>query len=78
MDMKEVTSSTIHSVGHDPERNVLRVRFHNGGTYEYENVDAKLHESFVGAKSVGAFHGAHLKDAKKYPFKRLDKKDDKK
>ena len=51
--MKQVDSSTIHSVGHDPIRNVLTVRFNGGAIYEYDGVTDQLHQELMNAPSIG-------------------------
>jgi hypothetical protein len=72
MEMKEVSSSQIHSVGHDPETNTLRIRFKDrthkngvivpGSTYEYDGVPAEVHAGLLAAESVGAHFGTHIRN----------------
>ena len=54
------------------EDGVLRVRFHNGGIYEYANVDEDLYNKLVTAASVGKAFAEHIKANKdKYPFTKI-------
>lgn len=67
MEMKEVKSSQIHSIGHDPETNTLAIRFHGkngpGGLYHYPNCTAEQFTAFHGCESKGKFFGS-FKNAK--------------
>lgn len=52
-----VNSSTILSVGHDPETNEMEVSFKSGKTYNFRNVSAQQFENFRLAPSPGKhFH----------------------
>lgn len=58
VELKPVKSSNIESVGHDPAKNELIVRFRgtrpeNDRTYHYEGVDAAKHAALIGAESIG-------------------------
>jgi hypothetical protein len=61
MKMKNVSSMTIESVGHNPDTNTLRVRFRNGVEYDYANVNAEQHAAFIGAESVGSHFHSNIK-----------------
>lgn len=76
--MIPVTSSQIHSIGHDPETNTLQIRFpdrtngHPGNLYQYANVDAKLFDLFRNAESIGSFFIQRIKrNTHQYPFTRI-------
>lgn len=57
MKMSSVTSSNIHSIGHDPETSELHVKFKSGATHAYSGVSAAEHAALIGAESVGShFH----------------------
>ena len=52
-----VNSSSLASVGHDPETNTLEIEFKNGGVYRYAGVSAEDHAALIGSSSIGAhFH----------------------
>jgi hypothetical protein len=72
MERKEVTSTSIKSVGYDPKAQVLEVEFKpKGRLYQYSNVPAKEYEALLKAESKGRYFNRYLKDF--YPTKRLDK-----
>ena len=54
-----VESSSIESVGY--EKNVLEVRFHNGGLYQYFDVPEDLLVMLMQADSKGAFFNRHIR-----------------
>ncbi|WP_042298977.1 KTSC domain-containing protein [Paraburkholderia kururiensis] len=75
--MQEVESSQIHSIGHDPARNVLAIRFRSkrgqGSLYEYRNVTEATFEAFRTAESIGRYFGQHIKPNKElYPFDKVE------
>lgn len=72
MEMQNVKSSQIESVGHNAETSVLRIRFKGGSEYEYKNVDTVLFERLVKAESIGSFFTKHIKCSPvTYPYKKI-------
>lgn len=78
MKMVPVSSTQISAIGHDPEKNILRIRFkdfktkQDGATYEYSNVDAQTHADLVNAESIGrAFRQGLKTDPKRWPNRKL-------
>lgn len=65
----EVESSSVTSVGYDPELAVLELEFRNGGVYRYFAVPASVHEALMGSESKGAFVSRLVRDV--YPFVRV-------
>jgi KTSC domain len=62
MTMRRVTSSAIHSIGHDPETETTGVRFHSGPkVYEFPDMTAADHAAFANAESLGKHYHAHVK-----------------
>ena len=55
MEMQDVKSSSIKSVGYDPKERILAVAFSDGSLYHYADVDRSTFDELVGAKSVGKF-----------------------
>lgn len=60
MEMKPVESSTIHSIGYDPDGKVLSVQFQfkdgsPSSLYHYANVDLVTYQALSQAPSVGSF-----------------------
>lgn len=69
VEMKEVESSNIVSIGYDEQPRDLYVKFANGGVYRYQGVDALAHRSLMEAESKGAYLAKHIKKA--YDFQRV-------
>ncbi len=57
-----VKSSSLASVGYDPERQILEVEFRHGGVYEYLDVPVSAHLRLVGAKSIGRHFVAEVRN----------------
>lgn len=55
MTLVPVKSSNLAAVGYDAKRQVLRVQFVNGSTYDYHGVEPELHEDLLAAPSIGGF-----------------------
>lgn len=62
-----VESSSIDSVGY--EKNVLEVRFRNGGLYRYFDVPEQAVVSLMGAESKGRFFNEEIRG--RYPASKL-------
>lgn len=67
MEMITVSSSNIAAIGY--ETNKLRVRFHDGAEWEYENVPEQLHQKLMAADSKNGFFRANIRGV--YPASRL-------
>ena len=55
MNMQPVTSSNIGEIGHDPQTDVMHVKFKHGGTYAYHGVTEAGFKKLAEAPSVGGF-----------------------
>lgn len=66
VEMKSVDSTNVAAVGHDSETNTLHVRFKNGGTYQYHDVDAEKHQALLSASSIGSYVHNHIKGQHKH------------
>jgi len=62
--MTKVKSSNIASIGHDAERKLLYVGFHDSGVYSYYPADTSLFVKFMKAKSKGEFFHKHIRHGK--------------
>lgn len=71
MERKPVESSTIKSIGYDPETGVLEIEFIGGREYRYFDVADHIHAEFLQAKSKGHFFYSKIKSA--HPYERIDK-----
>jgi hypothetical protein len=61
IEMEPVESSLFAAVGYHPEHAILRVRFHNGKTYDHEQIAPEKWEAFRTAPSLGNFYNSHIK-----------------
>ncbi len=71
MKMHQVTSSQIKEIGHDPEFNILAVRFNTGALYHYGGVTPKQFDEFKESKSIGSHFGKHFKSNDKHRYTRI-------
>lgn len=68
MERQAVSSSTLVSVGYDPNSETLEIEFKSGSIYRYFNVPPFEHERLMSADSHGVYFNANIKD--RYPFER--------
>ncbi|MCB0725357.1 MAG: KTSC domain-containing protein [Ignavibacteriae bacterium] len=69
IEMIDVRSSTIRSIGYDYVEEILVVEFKNRSIYEYYNVSEMIFQNFLDARSKGTYLGKHIRD--KYKYKRI-------
>lgn len=69
MNMQQVSSTNIESIGYDPETNCLFVRFHDGSLYRYSGVPEALYHGIMSAPSHGRYLNQHIKD--RYPDQKI-------
>ncbi|NMT33371.1 KTSC domain-containing protein [Stenotrophomonas maltophilia] len=76
----DVQSSQIHSIGHDADTNTLAIRFTRGygdkrdpgSLYHYANFSAEEFQAFKDAESIGKHFGAYIKPfPEKYPYHKV-------
>lgn len=73
MALEPVESSSIGGVGYDRARRLLVLEFRSHGRrYCYWNVPAWLAEALRGAKSIGRFVNAVIKDERRFPYREID------
>lgn len=60
---RPVDSSSLASVGFDPESQVLEVEFRHGGVYRYYGVPSTVYQELMIAPSKGRFFVAHLRNS---------------
>ena len=51
--MRQVDSSAVSAMGYDPKRQVIRVTFRNGRTYDYAPHSRQAYNELVNAESIG-------------------------
>lgn len=80
IDLFDVQSSQIHSIGHDADSNTLAIRFTRGygdkrgpgSLYHYANFSAEEFQAFKEAESLGKHFGAYIKPfPEKYPYHKV-------
>lgn len=76
----DVDSSQIHSIGHDAATNTLAIRFYRGygankvpaAVYHYANFSSEEFQAFKDAESIGKHFGAYIKPfPEKYPYHKV-------
>ncbi len=55
-----VRSTSVRSIGFDPECNVLEVEFHNRRVYQFFGVPRSVYESLMTAESKGRYVSKHI------------------
>ena len=56
-----VKSTNIHSIGYDKKSQILEIKFHSGGVYEYSEIPKELHKGLMWASSIGKFYHQNIK-----------------
>ena len=64
MEMIEVQSSAIARIGY--ENKILRIEYHSGGCYDYQDVPEAVYESLMRSKSLGSFVAKYIQGVFKY------------
>ena len=57
-----VESTSVKSVGYDPDTGTMEVEFVSGAVYEYLGVPPKVHRELVGAESIGGYFTQYVRD----------------
>ncbi len=86
IELQDVESNQIHSIGHDPNTNTLAICFPSrkggqvvpgsvvpGSLYHYSNFTAEDFAAFQAAESKGKHFGKHIKaHPEKYPYVKIE------
>ncbi|RYY77223.1 MAG: KTSC domain-containing protein [Gammaproteobacteria bacterium] len=62
MEMIQVQSNAISAVGYEASTQKLKIKFHQGHSYDFCHVPLSVYQSFIKAPSKGAFYDSHIKD----------------
>ena len=62
-------STNIEKTQYDPEKQLLKVFFKNGGVYRYGAVPPSVNESLEKSDSVGVFFSKNIRNS--YPYEKL-------
>ncbi|MDV3469049.1 KTSC domain-containing protein [Stenotrophomonas sp. C3(2023)] len=81
IELQDVESNQIHSIGHDPKTNTLAICFPSrkggqlgpGSLYHYSNFTAEDFAAFQAAESKGKHFSAHIKaHPEKYLYVKIE------
>ena len=69
VELRNVLSSNIDSVGYDANTNTLLVRFKRGALYGYEGITPDIYNGLLTATSIGKYFASVIKG--RYPYKEV-------
>ena len=69
MRRRSVSSSSVASVGYDPETRTMEIEFHSGSVYEYQEVPPEVFQALMEAPSKGRFFANEIRG--QYPSSRV-------
>ena len=69
VEMIQVTSSNIESIGYDEQNQIAYVRFLNGSEYMYKDVPQSEFDGLLNAPSIGIYFNKNYRDV--YPYEKL-------
>jgi len=61
MQRMSVESSSVRTIGYDPETFELEIEFHNGRAYRYQQVPVAAYRLLLQAPSIGEFVNKQIK-----------------
>lgn len=61
MEMIPVRSSAISAVGYNPDTQQLRIKFKDGGTYNFCRVPPSIADGFLTSSSKGSYYDRHIR-----------------
>ena len=70
MRREPVSSSSIQSVGYDPQNHILEIAFHGNGVYQYEDVGQDIYDALMAAPSKGRYFAERIRD--RYSWRRVE------
>lgn len=71
MQRSKVHSSTVRSVGYNPDTNMLELEFTSKEVYQYMNVPYTHYVGLMNAASHGSYFNNYIKD--QYNFKKISR-----
>lgn len=63
---ERVTSTSIRSIGYDPDNRILEIELRSGGVYQYFRVPCDAHRSLVNSASIGGHYTKFIKPVYKF------------
>lgn len=70
IEMVQVSSSNVESIGYDEQQQILYVRFLNGSLYIYKGVSVYEFEGLRDAPSVGSYLHRNIRNF--YAYERIE------
>ncbi len=64
-----VVSTSIRSVGYDPDTEILEIEFQSGGVYQYIGVPRMVYEGLLVAPSHGRYFQEFVRE--RYPYEKV-------
>ena len=61
MNMIPVSSSAISAIGYDPSTMRMRIRFKEGGSYDFCRVPQSVFDAFLRSGSKGTYYTNHIR-----------------
>ena len=62
MERKSVNSSTIRSVGYEPNSQTLEIEFTSGSIYQYSRVSPEIYRKLMAAPTIGSYFKNNIED----------------
>jgi hypothetical protein len=69
MNIIEVQSSNLESIGYDPETEILKIKFLNSSVYEYKNVSQVIYDALMNAPSHGSYFNREIRN--NFPYEKV-------
>lgn len=69
MDRQSVESSHIHSIGYEPDEQIMEVKFKDHSVYQYSEVPEHLYIGIMQAESKGGYLHQRIKG--KFNYKKV-------
>ncbi len=62
MERNPVSSTSLRSVGYDPEHQLLEIEFTSGRVYRYRNVPSEEYTQLMRSESHGQYFNSRIRD----------------
>jgi hypothetical protein len=70
MNRARVSSSSLASIGYDPDNKILEVEFRHAGIYQYFDVPERVYRDLMAASSHGRYFEVYVKKVG-YRFRKI-------
>lgn len=70
IEMIQVSSSNVESIGYDEQQQIMYVRFLSGALYIYKGVNIYEYEGVMNAPSIGSYLHRNIRNV--YPYERIE------